>query len=304
MKVKQSLFNRTNVVIGNGASTRFWEDTWLGETPLAIQYPSLYRIVQRREVFVATVFQSIPLNIQFRRSLVGNRWEDWLRLVRRLMDVHLSQQPDELRWKLTRSGVFTVKSMYIDVINSSSIPTSKHVWDVKVPLKIKVFMWFVHKQVILTKDNLIKRNWTGPTRCSFCDRDETIKHLFFDCPFARVLWRTVHIAFNITPPNSVTTLFGTWLTGIEPELARHIRVGVCALLWTIWTCRNDLVFNRISRIHFLQVIFRATAVIRSWSLLTPMEAREHLVTGSIRWEMVARDIFNRFGWRSCNRIGN
>ncbi|XBI12556.1 hypothetical protein VPH35_139413 [Triticum aestivum] len=53
-----------------------------------------------------------------------------------------------------------------------------------------------------------------------------------------------------------------------------------------------------------KVIFRATAVIRSWSLLTPMEAREHLVTGSIRWEMVARDIFNRYGWRSCNRIGN
>ncbi|XBI53985.1 hypothetical protein VPH35_036115 [Triticum aestivum] len=33
-------------------------------------------------------------------------------------------------------------------------------------------------------------------------------------------------------------------------------------------------------------------------------ARERLVTGSVRWEMVARDIFNRFGWRSCNRIGN
>uniref|UniRef100_M8C518 Putative disease resistance protein n=1 Tax=Aegilops tauschii TaxID=37682 RepID=M8C518_AEGTA len=125
--------------------------------------------------------------------------------------------------------------------------------------------------------------------------DETIKHLFLDCPLARVLWRRVHIAFNITPPDSVTTSFGTWLNGIEPDLARHIRVGVCALLWTIWTCRNDLVFNRTSRIHFVQVIFRATAVIRSWSLLTPMEAREHLVTGSIRWGVVARDIFNRFG---------
>ena len=79
--------------------------------------------------------------------------------------------------------------------------------------------------------------------------------------------------------------------------------GVCALLWTIWNCRNDLVFNRISCIHFLQVLFRTTALIRSWSLLTQTEAREHLVTGSIRWEMVARDIFNRFGWRSCNMIG-
>ncbi|KAM3223913.1 hypothetical protein ACQJBY_057359 [Aegilops geniculata] len=53
-----------------------------------------------------------------------------------------------------------------------------------------------------------------------------------------------------------------------------------------------------------KVIFRATTLIRSWSLLTLTEAREHLVTGSVRWEMVARDIFNRFGWRSCNKIGN
>ena len=74
------------------------------------------------------------------------------------MEVQLSDQPDKLHWKLTTSGVFTVRSMYIDVINSSSIPTSKSVWDVKVPLKIKVFMWFVDKQVILTKDNLIKHN--------------------------------------------------------------------------------------------------------------------------------------------------
>ena len=99
--------------------------------------------------------------------------------------------------------------MYLYVINSSSIPSSKYVWKVKFPLKIKVFMWFVHKQIILTKDNLAKRNWTGPTTCSFCDRDETIKHLFLDCPLAKVLWRTVQIAFNITPSNSVSTLFET-----------------------------------------------------------------------------------------------
>ena len=165
-------------------------------------------------------------------------------------------------------------------------------------------MWFVHKQVILTKDNILKRNWTGPTRCSFCDQDETIKHLFFDCPLAKVLWRTVHITFNITPPNTVNALFGSWLNGFETNLARHIRVGVSALLWTIWLCGNDLVFYRSSRVHFLQVIFRATALIRSWSPLTTMEAREHLVTACIRWETVTRDIFNRFGWRSCNGIGN
>ena len=198
--------------------------------PLALQYPSLYRIVQRCDALVATIMQSIPLNIQFRTALVGDRWEAWLHLVSRLMEVQLSHQPDQLCWMLTSSGEFIVKSMYIDIINSSALPSSKDVWKVKVPLKIKVFMWFVHKQVILTKNNLVKRNWTGSTRCSFCDRDETIKHLFFDCPLAGVLWHTVQIAFNITPSNSVSMLFGTCLVGIESAMVRNIRVGVCALL--------------------------------------------------------------------------
>uniref|UniRef100_A0A453PPM2 Uncharacterized protein n=1 Tax=Aegilops tauschii subsp. strangulata TaxID=200361 RepID=A0A453PPM2_AEGTS len=69
---------------------------WLGETPLAIQYPSLYNIVQRKEDYAGTVLQSVPLNIQFRRSLVGERWNSWMYLVRRLMDVQLSDEPDSL----------------------------------------------------------------------------------------------------------------------------------------------------------------------------------------------------------------
>ena len=81
----------------------------------------------------------------FRRTLVGSRWEAWLNIVRRLMDVQLSQQTDQLCWKLTENGEFLVKSMYLDVINSSAIPRSKHVWKVKISLKIKVFMWFVYK---------------------------------------------------------------------------------------------------------------------------------------------------------------
>ena len=73
MRIKATFFNRTRRIVGNGNDTRFWEDTWLGDEPLATQYPSLYRIFQRREALFATVMQSIPLNIQFRRVLVGDR---------------------------------------------------------------------------------------------------------------------------------------------------------------------------------------------------------------------------------------
>ena len=36
MRVKSVFFYRTKFVVGTGTSTRFWEDTWLGETPLAL----------------------------------------------------------------------------------------------------------------------------------------------------------------------------------------------------------------------------------------------------------------------------
>uniref|UniRef100_A0A453R6T4 Reverse transcriptase zinc-binding domain-containing protein n=1 Tax=Aegilops tauschii subsp. strangulata TaxID=200361 RepID=A0A453R6T4_AEGTS len=75
-------------------------------------------------------------------------------------------------------------------------------------------MWFVHKQVILTKDNLLRRWWVSSAHFCFFDHDETIQHLFIECPLVKLLWRTIHIAFNINPPTSIEALFGTWLAGV------------------------------------------------------------------------------------------
>uniref|UniRef100_A0A452XHY1 Reverse transcriptase zinc-binding domain-containing protein n=1 Tax=Aegilops tauschii subsp. strangulata TaxID=200361 RepID=A0A452XHY1_AEGTS len=125
------------------------------------------------------------------------------------IEVQLSEQPDSTQWKLTKNGIFMVKSFCMDLINSYPLSRSLHIWKVKVPLRIKIFMWFVHKQVILTKDNLIKRRWVGRSRCCFCDHDGTIQHLFLECPLAKLLWRTIRIAFNINPPVDIASLFGT-----------------------------------------------------------------------------------------------
>lgn len=88
---------------------------------------------------------------------MGEHWTSWLHLVRRLMDVQFSDQRDVFQWKLTKNNAFTVKSMHPDLINSGPIPGSNHIWKIMVPPRIKIFMWFVHKEVILTKDNLPKR---------------------------------------------------------------------------------------------------------------------------------------------------
>jgi hypothetical protein len=94
------------------------------------------------------------------------------------MLINRNEEPDRFTWTLTPSGVFSVKFLYADLMNDHTQYLQKYLWKMKVPLKIRIFMWFLHKKVILTKDNLKKRSWTGCSKCGFCDGEETIEHLF------------------------------------------------------------------------------------------------------------------------------
>jgi hypothetical protein len=143
--------------VGDGLGTRFWEDVWLGNTTLACQYPSLYHIAQHKNVTVASVLTHVPLNVSFRRRLIGNKWTAWLHLCRRLMMVHLVDEQDKFIWNLNVSGLFSVKSMYEDIMNSHTPYPQFFLWKLKILLKIKIFMWFLNRKVLLTKDNLVKR---------------------------------------------------------------------------------------------------------------------------------------------------
>jgi hypothetical protein len=111
-----------------------------------------------------------------------------------LDSIHLVQGTDEFRWSLTKNGVFFVSSMYMYkplCIPSQPVLNNKSIWKMKIPLKTKVFAWYLRRGVILTKDNLVKRNWHGSKKCVFCHHDETIKHLFSRCKFARTMWLAI-----------------------------------------------------------------------------------------------------------------
>ena len=81
--------------------------------------------------------------------------------MQRLMGVHLTGENDRFVWSLLQNGIFTVKSMYTDYMHGHTLFLRKYLWKLKVPLNIKVSMWFLQRKVILTKDNLVKRNWAG-----------------------------------------------------------------------------------------------------------------------------------------------
>jgi hypothetical protein len=83
-------------------------------------------------------------------------------------------------------------------------------------------MCFLHKKVLLTKDNLSRRRWNGCKNRCFCDSDETIKHLFLACPFVKVVWRIVCFTYNIPPSTNIKNMFENWLNNIDKIIQARI----------------------------------------------------------------------------------
>jgi hypothetical protein len=108
--------------------------------------------------------------------------------VKRLVDdFQLVDEADGVKWKVGSSGKFRVKDLYLQLRAEGSFP-QKFLWKIKIPMKVRIFLWQVLKNSILTKDNLLKRGWTGNEQCQFCCEKETMNHLLFGCGLAKLAW--------------------------------------------------------------------------------------------------------------------
>ena len=150
-----------------------------------------------------------------------------------------------------------MKSHYLGLIHQDTPNLNKKLWKLKTPLKIKIFLWYLRRGVILTKDNLVRRNWQGNQQCCFCHKNETIQYLFFDCRFTRMLWAIVYAAWGLPKPRNMSNMFESWLNGIPKDFKPLVLVGAAALCWSVWLCRNAVVFDN-KQSSFLQVIYSMT----------------------------------------------
>jgi hypothetical protein len=78
MHIKDEVLSLGSFVIKDGTNVRFWDDTWIRDKPLKIQYPNLYNIAREPHATIAKIMATSPLNVSFRRALVDNNLKNWL----------------------------------------------------------------------------------------------------------------------------------------------------------------------------------------------------------------------------------
>ena len=179
---------------------------------------------------------------------------------------------------------------------------NKMIWKLKIPLKIKVFLWNLGRGVILTKDNLAKRQWKGSLTCCFCNRNESIHHLFFDCYIAKNIWRIIYLALKIEMPVNINHIIGSWASNCGLVYKKLLFTGISALFWSIWLTRNEVAFNKKPTSSIVQVIFRGTHWFRFWRLLQKEEVHQQILDVCQALEVVAMEVFVNHGWRSNARL--
>jgi hypothetical protein len=83
--------------------------------------------------------------IRFRRLFYGEtltQWDESKRMADNIQqDDH---KKDIVKWTIGQSGIFRVKELYLQ-LRSDGIYPYKFIWKIKMPLKVKVFMWLVSK---------------------------------------------------------------------------------------------------------------------------------------------------------------
>jgi hypothetical protein len=154
---------------------------------LAIQYWEIYTIVNEQNITLKNAWDGENLRFTFRRTVNSRLMTLWLELKQIASNIQLDGDNDTIIWQFNLPGKYSVQSLYV-VVNDRGVRQifTLVVWEIPVPSRLHVFLWLLCNNKVLTRDNLAKRRKVDNMYCLFCNEQETVSHLIFDCCVAKV----------------------------------------------------------------------------------------------------------------------
>jgi hypothetical protein len=83
-------------VVGNGQKIHFWEGTWFGIDPLAVQFWELYSVCNEKTKCVADIWVEGELRLSFQRTFTDRMMQSWGELQSIAESLVLSNETDAL----------------------------------------------------------------------------------------------------------------------------------------------------------------------------------------------------------------
>jgi mannosylglycoprotein endo-beta-mannosidase len=175
--------------IGDGSRVKFWSDKWIdGNTrfsELEINIPEASRHWMVKDV----VLPNGEWNFNMIRNMVPNFV---IQKMHAIVPPHENQGEDVQLWPGTSMGEFTVAVAYQALTGATTNENDMNwtkIWKIDSIERIKVFVWQLVHDRLLTKARLAK--WQiGNALCHYCTQfEETTMHVVRDCTAAVNIWR-------------------------------------------------------------------------------------------------------------------
>lgn len=202
-----------------------------------------------------------------------------------LLRHNFSQVQDKIKWTHHYSGNYSVKSSYATLVNTSETFVSdiswKKLWKLKIQDCLKLLIWKVARNILPTKSlfkTAINHN-ADQILCPLCETQvETLHHLFFNCYFARILWRQSSWPIDISKFNEFPIT--VWINNIlnpsrslliAKEEIQNFQLFASLAMDCIWFLRNKV-------IHSFQTVTNSAYLVYNLSSFGP-----HISLGSEVW---------------------
>lgn len=146
----------------------------------------------------------------------------------------------------TRTGYFSAIENYHRAETEAQTPTRdwvNEVWKLSVSPKLRLFIWKVKHGAIPVGERLEARQILTGAKCPHCNREESILHLFFLCPYAVEVWNLIPFSEPFDP--LATTDFDSgWKRLLANTTLPPIGLWQTPLAtWVIWSARNQKIFQ-------------------------------------------------------------
>jgi hypothetical protein len=145
--------------------------------------------------------------------------------------IQLDGGDDTIIWQFNSSDKYYVQSLHA-VVNDRGVRQifTPVVWKVPVPSRLHVFLWLLCNNKVLTRDNLAKRRKVDNMNCLFCNEQETVSHLFFDCCVVKVFWKQIVEVCGKSLGTDFQSVAKWWL---HDKKIKTTNVCTTAALWAI-----------------------------------------------------------------------
>jgi hypothetical protein len=207
-----------------GNTAIFWSDHWMGDT-LKDTYPQLFSFTTKPKCSIR-YFMDQETNRKFILPLSTQAAVQFEELQSLLLErVWDDNTNDSWSYSWGPWSFSSRKAYKVLIGHTEASPLFPWLWSSSNLGKHKFFFWLLLRDRLNTRNHLRRKNMEleDYNYVLYSSCEETLLHLFFECPFSQDCWNSILISWNLNLPPS------------------EIFITAC---WIIWTTRNKIIFDQ------------------------------------------------------------